>query len=352
MKLRRPFRRLLITFLAALVLPVDRLWRYPMTLQTTLTWESRLLTLAHEALDHLTAPSVATLDSSLLKRAYETCEAVTRQHSRTFYLASGLLPKEKRQAARALYAFCRVSDDIVDRSLHTGRLDELNDWRRRALAAHPAEADLVALAWADTRARFGIPIRYAEQLLDGVASDLTKSRYQTFDELAAYAYGVASTVGLMAMHIIGFSGPEAIPYAVKLGVALQLTNILRDVSEDWKNGRLYLPQEDLRRFGLTEADIASGKVTPAWRRFMRFQIERVRRLYAESWPGIALLDADGRLAIAAAADLYEAILEDIEAHDYDVFTRRAHLSAWGKLRRLPGIWLKTQALEDVTVWYE
>lgn len=323
-----------------------------MTLQTALPWEARLVNLAHEGLNALSAPATTTADAALLRRAYQACAEITRRHSRTFYLASGLLPKDKRRAARALYAFCRVSDDIVDRSLHAGRLDELEAWRRRALAAHPAESDLVALAWADTRARFGIPTRYAEQLLDGVASDLSKSRYETFDELAAYAYAVASTVGLMAMHIIGFRGPEAVPYAIKLGVALQMTNILRDVSEDWKNGRLYLPQEDLERFGLTEADIAAGKVTPTWRKFMRFQIERVRRLYAESWPGIAMLEADGRFAIAAAADLYEAILEDIEAHDYDVFSRRAHLSAWGKLRRLPGIWLKTQALEDVTIWYD
>lgn len=323
-----------------------------MTLQTTLPWEARLVDLAHEAINAFSAPPIATLDSTLLQRAYKACEEVTRQHSRTFFLASGLLPFEKRQAARALYAFCRVSDDIIDRSLHDGRLNELDDWRRRALANHPSDADLVAVAWADTRARFGIPTRYAEQLLDGVACDLTKSRYETFDELAAYAYSVASTVGLMAMHIIGFRGPEAVPYAIKLGVALQLTNILRDVGEDWQNGRLYLPQEDLQRFGLSEADIAAGQVTPRWRKFMRFQVERVRRLYAESWAGIAMLEPDGRFAIAAAADLYEAILDDIEAHDYDVFSRRAHLSAWGKLRRLPGIWLKTQALEDVTIWYD
>lgn len=323
-----------------------------MSVQTTMSWESQLLTLAHEALGQRTVSPIATLDTKLLAQAYQVCEQITRQHSRTFYLASALLPREKRLAARALYAFCRVSDDIVDRSLHDGRLDELNAWRVRALSSHPSDSDLVALAWADTRARFGIPLRYAEQLLDGVAADLTRNRYQTFEELAAYAYGVASTVGLMAMHIIGFRGPEAVRYAVKLGVALQLTNILRDVGEDWRNGRLYLPQEDLERFGLTEADIAAGKVTPTWRKFMRFQIGRVRRLYAESWPGIAMLDADGRFAIAAAADLYEAILDDIEAHDYDVFTRRAHLSAWGKLRRLPGIWIKTQTLEDVTVWYE
>jgi 15-cis-phytoene synthase len=182
-----------------------------------------------------------------------------------------------------------------------------------------------------------VPARYVEQLLDGVGRDLAQQRYQTFDELAGYAYGVASTVGLMSMHIIGYAGPQAIPYAVKLGVALQLTNILRDVGEDRRAGRLYLPAEELAAFGLTEADLAAGRVDERWRRFMRYQIRRNRRLYAEAWPGIALLNRDGRLAIRAAADLYRAILADIEAHDYDVFSRRAHVSAWGKLRRLAAI---------------
>lgn len=322
-----------------------------MTLQS-MPWESRLLRLAYEALDHLPHTAIATPDATLLRRAYAVCETITRQHSRTFTLASALLPQPKRQAARALYAFCRVSDDIVDCSPDADRLRELTSWRMRALTIHPSDADLVAVAWADTRLKFGIPARYAEQLLDGVASDLTKIRYQTFDELAAYSYSVASTVGLMAMHIIGFAGPEAIPYAIKLGIALQVTNILRDVAEDWRNGRLYLPQEDLDRFGIPSSDIAAGKATPQWRRFMRFQVERVRRLYAESWPGIAMLNGDGRFAIAAAADLYAAILDDIEARDYDVFSRRAHVGTFGILSRLPGIWLKTQALEDMTVWVD
>jgi phytoene synthase len=319
--------------------------------QNTLSWEANLLGMAHEAFEHMAAPGIATLDSNLLKQAYRACEKITRQHSRTFYLASGLLPAEKRQAVRALYAFCRVSDDIVDRSLTADPLPALNAWRSRSLSQHPSDENLVALAWADARLEFAIPVRYAEQLLDGVASDLTKCRYQTFDELAEYAYSVASTVGLMAMHIIGFSDHAAIPYAIKLGVALQMTNILRDVAEDWRNGRLYLPQEDLQRFGLTEEDIAAGKVTPQWRAFMRFQIARVRRLYAEAWPGIAMLKGDGRFAIAAAADLYEAILDDIEAHNYDTFSRRAHIGALGKFHRLPEIWFKTRALEDVTVWF-
>ena len=320
--------------------------------QSTLPWESTLIGMAHEAFDHLTTPGIATLDSNLLRKAYQACEAITRQHSRTFMLASGLLPAGKRQAVRALYAFCRVSDDIVDRSLTADPLPTLNAWRSRSLSPHPSDEDLVSLAWADTRLKYGIPVRYAEQLLDGVASDLTRCRYQSFDELAEYAYRVASTVGLMSMHIVGYSGPEAIPYAIKLGVALQVTNILRDVGEDWRNGHLYLPQEDLQAFGLTEKDIAAGVVTARWRKFMRFQIQRLRRIYAESWPGIGMLAGDGRFAIAAASGLYEAILDDIEKADYDVFSRRAHINALEKLRRLPGIWFKTQTLEEVTVWFD
>jgi phytoene synthase len=323
-----------------------------MTLEQTIPLDSRLLSLAHEALDQSPHPAIATLDSNLLAHAYHACTELTRQHSRTFMLASALLPESKRQAVRALYAFCRISDDIVDHNPESDPLGELSSWRRRALSAHPSDNDLMTVAWADTRLKFGIPALYAEQLLDGVAADLTKHRYQTFEELAAYSYRVASTVGLMSMHIIGFSGAEAIPYAIKLGIALQVTNILRDVAEDWHNGRLYLPQEDLQRFGISEADIAAGKVTPRWREFMRFQISRVRALYAESFPGISMLNADGRFSIAAAACLYEAILDDIEAHDYNVFSRRANLGIFGKLRRLPGIWLKTQAVEDVTVWFD
>lgn len=324
-----------------------------MTIQNNhLPWESNLLGLALEAFDHHSLPAIATVDSNLLGRAYRASEDLTRHNSRTFYLASGLLPADKRQAMRALYAFCRVSDDIVDRSLNADPMPALNAWRSRSLSSHPSDQDLVALAWADTRLKYAIPVSYAEQLLDGVASDLTHCRYQTFAELAEYAYRVASTVGLMAMHIVGFSGPEAIPYAIKLGVALQVTNILRDVAEDWRSGHLYLPIEDLQQFGISADDIAAGKVTPRWKKFVRFQIERVRRMYAEARPGIAMLKGDGRFAIAAAADLYEAILEDIENHDYDVFSRRAHLGAWGKLRRLPEIWLRTQTLKEVTLWYE
>ncbi|MFQ3647250.1 MAG: squalene/phytoene synthase family protein [Anaerolineae bacterium] len=309
-----------------------------MSLIRTPPWEVRLLSVAQEAFNSPPA-SHMQCDAAVLEDAYALCEQITLQHSKTFYVASALLPPAKRRAVRALYAFCRVTDDLVDQApVGTSRDAALRAWQEKVFADHPSHDEPVALAWADTRARFHIPRGYALQLIEGCARDIRQTRYETFDELAEYSYGVASTVGLMAMHIVGFAGAEAIPYAVRLGVALQITNILRDVGEDWRNGRLYLPREELREFNLSEADIAHGVVTPAWREFMRFQIERNRRLYAESIKGVALLDANGRLAITAAARLYEAILQDIEAHDYDVFSRRARISTLGKLRRLPGIW--------------
>ncbi len=302
------------------------------------TWELPLLSQALEAWQSL-APATrpVTSDRTLLDRAYAQCAQLTAYHSRSFYHASSFLPREKRRAVRALYAFCRVTDDIVDCPDCHAR-QALGTWRTVALAAEPPIDNLVAVAWADARQRYHLPQRLAEQLIDGVARDLDQTRYATFEDLAAYAYGVASTVGLMSMRIIGYRNAAAIPYAIKLGVALQLTNILRDVGEDWRAGRVYLPADELAHFGLSEDDLARGQVDERWRGFMRFQIERNRRLYAEAWPGIELLSRDGRFAIAAAGDVYRHILDDIAAHDYDVFTRRARVSTSCKLLSLFNLW--------------
>lgn len=307
-------------------------------LDTNETWEQSLLRLAHAPMENWTREIIPVpAAEAQLDRAYAYCAEITREHSHTFYIASALLPGEQRRAIRALYAFCRVSDDLIDRP--NGRaIERFQAWRRRSLMADPPQDDLVATAWAHARARFQIPQQYAQQLLDGVAADLQVSRYQTFDALASYCYGAASTVGLMSMHVIGYHSREAIPYAVKLGVALQLTNILRDVGEDWRNGRLYLPLDELAAFDLDEEAIAAHYRGYRWHAFMRFQIARARRLYAEAMPGIAMLNRRGRFAVAAAAELYEGILADIEAHDYDVFTRRAYVSNRRKVAQLPGIW--------------
>jgi phytoene synthase len=314
-------------------------------MQVQANWENQLLALAGNVSHPHTRPffSYWAGDASL-RKAYEQAEKITAQHSKSFYFASGLLPEEKRSAVRALYAFCRTVDDIVDESSDGEREAQLDYWRTVVESASFGEHDLVAAAWADTLARYHIPRHYALQLIDGVARDLCQMRYQSFEELATYCYGVASTVGLMSMYIVGFVSKEAVPYAIKLGVALQMTNILRDVSEDYSNGRLYLPREELTFYGIQEWDIANGRITDNWRQFMKFQIERTRQLYEESWAGVKMLEREGQLAIGAASVFYQGILDEIEKNDYDVFTRRASLNAFAKVSRIPSLWWKVKSL--------
>jgi len=307
-------------------------------MQVQANWENQLLSLAGNVPHPRTRPffSYWAGDASL-RKAYKHAEKITAEHSKSFHVASGLLPEEKRSAVRALYAFCRTVDDIVDEASDAKRETQLDYWRTMVETDSFADHDLVAAAWADTLTRCHIPRHYALQLIDGVARDLSQTRYQTFAELATYCYGVASTVGLMSMYIVGFSDHQAVPYAIKLGVALQMTNILRDVGEDYRNGRLYLPREELAFYGIHELDIADGRITNNWRQFMKFQIERTRQLYKESWAGIKMLEREGQPAVGAASVFYQGILDEIERNDYDVFTRRASLSTWGKVSRIPAL---------------
>lgn len=302
-------------------------------------WLDPLVKAARAALDEPGPLPTVEAGEHDLRRAWELCRSITVHHSRTFSFASRLLPGEKRRATWALYAFCRTTDDIADR----GRSDPsetLARWRTEVMDTSPSRDSLVPLAWADARRRYRIPGAYATELIDTIRQDLVKTRYASFNELARYCFGVASTVGLMTMHIVGFSGVEAIPHAIKLGVAMQLTNILRDVSEDWRLGRVYLPQDEMAQFDLSEEDIAQGRVDERWREFMTFQIERALGLYRDGWDGLRYLHRDGRFAIGAAADLYSGILCDIARHDYDVFGRRAHVPQHRRLMRMPGIWAR------------
>ena len=314
-------------------------------MQVQANWENQLLALAGNIPHPQTRPffSYWAGDASL-RQAYKQAEKITAQHSKSFYFASGMLPEEKRSAVRALYAFCRTVDDIVDEASDAEQTSQLDYWRDMVDSASFAENDLVAAAWADTLTRYHIPRHYALQLIDGVARDLFQIRYQTFDELATYCYGVASTVGLMSMYIVGFEDSDAVPYAIKLGVALQMTNILRDVGEDYRNGRLYLPREELSFYGIQESDIARANITDNWRQFMKFQIDRTRQLYAESWAGVKMLEREGQLAIGAASVFYQGILDEIEKCDYDVFTRRASLNTLAKVSRIPSLWWKVKSL--------
>lgn len=286
----------------------------------------------------------------VVRAAFEHTAILTRAHSKTFYFATALLPEQARHAIRALYAFCRATDDLVDVAGATP--EDVAQWRHLVNLPLDEQTDPNLLGWAWVRQAYGVDERYQDELIDGVALDLTKTRYTTWNELARYCYLVASTVGLLSMPIIGLAGgvtfQQAAPYAIKLGMALQLINILRDVGEDAGRGRVYLPQADLHRFGLTAEDILHGVCDERFVALMRFEMERARALFAEALPGIALLAPAARPAVGAAALLYHAILNEIERLHYRVFEHRAHTTGWQKLALLPGILLTVAGLKRPT----
>ena len=271
-----------------------------------------------------------------LEDSYQYCHAMTRRHSRSFFFSTQLLPPEKQRAIRALYAFCRTSDDLVDQATDNAAA-ALAHWVNLVHAPQAPPNHPVLLAWNDTVHRYHVSPMLVDELLAGIAMDLTVKRYETFDDLWLYCYRVASVVGLISMQIIGYY-EGAVSYAVKLGVALQLTNILRDVGEDAARGRIYLPQEDLPRFGLTDDDILAQRRDDRFRALMRYEIERAHTLYDESRPGIALLNPDGRLAIAVAGEIYRGILNKIVANDFDVYRKRAYVPTGTKLLTLWLVW--------------
>ena len=280
-----------------------------------------------------------------LDRAFGLCTEITRDHSKSFYFSTSFLPPAKRAAIRAFYAFCRTTDDMVDvlAKNDAEKRDHLDAWRRDSRLQSKDQHNPVLAAWTHTRDAYGVPQCYAEELIDGCEMDLTVKRYSTWAELERYCYCVASTVGLISMHIVGVQNDDAglfersQPPAIELGIALQLTNILRDVGEDLGRDRIYLPEEDMQRFGYTEDDLRQGVVDDRFRALMRFEIDRAQELYRRGLPSIANLKSDGRLAVGAAIMLYRDILDKIIENDFDVFGKRAHLTLGDKLRRMPRI---------------
>jgi 15-cis-phytoene synthase len=279
------------------------------------------------------------------------CARLTRRHARTFSLAGIFLPPPKRRAAFALYAFCRTADDIVDRTpapehaaAARGQLEALRRRLDDALAGAPADPLLREVAWAI--AHYDVPAGTLHALLDGVARDCTPPRYGSWPELERYCHGVASTVGEMCTHIFGVPGgpaafAAALDHARILGVAMQLTNILRDVGEDARRGRCYLPDDELSAAGLSAERILHDRAVSdgaGWRALMRFEIARARALYAAAAPGMALLAPDARRCATACAAGYAAILSRIEANGYDTIRVRAVPSAWQRARVLVDVW--------------
>lgn len=276
---------------------------------------------------------------STIEPDWQRCEDIARHHGRTFWFASRCLPRAQRQAVVATYAYCRIADDIVDTADAFGR-DEVERslvaWENQI--AHPVHP--VAQAFAVARERFGIPEEPIYELIAGVRMDLEARRFDVWEDLSSYCYHVAGTVGLMVAPILGCNSEEAMPHAADLGIAMQLTNILRDVGEDARRGRIYLPLDEIEAFGCTEPAILAGEPEPGFSALMQFQIERARRLYASAQCGIPALDAYGRFTTLVAHDLYARILNEIEANHYDVFGRRAHTSTKRKILSLPQISLR------------
>jgi phytoene synthase len=278
---------------------------------------------------------VTVLPELDLAPSYDACRQLHASHGRSYYLATRLLPAATRPSVHALYGFARVADEVVDdlRSTLTvpekaARLEELGAAVRAGDPAVP-----VAPAVHDTVVRHGIPWEHLDALLDAMRQDLTVSRYPTYDDLLGYMHGSAAVVGLALAHVFGTVVPLrlAAPYAADLGLAMQLTNFLRDVGEDLQRDRVYLPQEDLNRFGVTVDRLRAGVVDDRFRRLMRFEVDRTRRLYSSAAQGVRLLAPPARPAVEAALQLYAGILDEVERADFHVLDRRVRVAGGRRL---------------------
>jgi phytoene synthase len=261
-----------------------------------------------------------------LKASYAFCRNIARTRARNFYYSFLLLSREQRDAMCAIYAFMRYCDDISEGE--GASLEAIERWRRDLDCALQGRYGENALwpAFQDTVERYNIPREYFYEMIAGVSSDLQPKQLQSFDELYRYCYQVASVVGLTIIHIFGFESPDALALAEKCGIAFQLTNILRDVREDRENGRIYLPEEDIRRFG---ADLA--KHDERFVRLMSFEAQRARAYYDESRPLIALVDPRSRASLWALIEIYRRLLGRIERSNFDVLEKRIRVPTWEKL---------------------
>ncbi|HEY9849718.1 MAG TPA: phytoene synthase [Leptolyngbyaceae cyanobacterium] len=285
-----------------------------------------------------------------LENSYQLCRQITAKYAKTFYLGTLLMPEAKRRAIWAIYAWCRRTDELVDGPQASTTTNEtLDNWERQLESVFAGDpVDDLDVALVDTLQQFPMDIEPFREMIAGQRMDLYRSRYETFDELKLYCYRVAGTVGLMSTAVLGVDTtnctapwncdrPLYIPTeeAIALGIANQLTNILRDVGEDARRGRIYIPLEELALFNYTQEDLFQGVVDERWRELMKFQIQRARKYFTLAEKGIRILSPDARWPVWAALMLYQKILDAIERNQYDVFQQRAYVSAPRKLLYLP-----------------
>jgi len=278
-----------------------------------------------------------------IRQAYEECRRITKREARNFYYAFITLPFKKRLAIYAAYAFCRYCDDAVDEeSTLEDKLKALSTLRQKLSEAYDDKPlDNVFIALADSAKTYKIPKEYFDEVISGVEMDLTKARYSNFEELRLYCYRVASAVGLVCIHIFGFKHPRAKKHAIDLGLAMQLTNILRDVREDLKRGRIYIPQDEMSRFGYKEDDLIGGVINEPQQKLMRFQAERAREYFNSGMKLMPYLSLRSRACPAVLAQLYRGILDRIESKGYNVFEGKISLSGREKALVTATTWLKS-----------
>ena len=294
-----------------------------------------------------------------LDAAFEACRRETAEWAKTFYLGTLLLPYEKRRAIWAIYVWCRRTDELMDSPEAQARsveelADRLNRWelKTRDLFKGHVDDELDAVM-VDTLERFPQSIQPYLDMIEGQRMDLTWTRYPRFDDLRLYCYRVAGTVGLMTQGVMGLDQayssapwsdrPDTSDAAVALGIANQLTNILRDVGEDRGRGRIYLPLEDLEHFGYSEDDLMAGRINQAWKDLMAFQLSRARAWFDRSEAGVRWLSRDARWPVWTSLRLYRGILDVIERHDYDVFNKRAYVGKLNKFLDLPRSFVLAQS---------
>jgi phytoene synthase len=299
--------------------------------------------------------TVATTPSlrpqATLEESYEQCRQETALWAKTFYLGTLLMPPAKRRAIWAIYVWCRRTDELMDSPQAQALpaetlLARLDAWEERTQALFDGRAvDDLDRVMLDTMERFPQPKQAYLDMIEGQRMDVRKHRYASFAELELYCYRVAGTVGLMSQAVMGLDPaytsapwserPDPTQAAIALGIANQLTNILRDVGEDRARGRIYLPQDEMNRFGYTESDLLAGRLNDNWRALMTFQLARAREWFSRSEEGVRWLSADARWPVWASLRLYRGILDVIERQDFDVFNRRAFVPTAGKLLDLP-----------------
>lgn len=294
---------------------------------------------------------ITELSDGELRMAYSHCRVITRTYAKTFYMATRFLPYHKQRSIFAIYGLCRYLDDLVDEAedlIYQKKIsrvevfEKLESFKNKLINAYRGveNDNPILVAFADVLNRYNISIELPLTLLEGVSTDLTKNRYKKFDELYDYSYKVASVVGLMTSEVFGYSDRKALDHAIDLGIAMQLTNILRDIGEDLRRDRIYIPSEDLHRFDITEEDLFRNDLSEKFIKMMHFQIERTRNFYESAEKGIPMLNRDSRLPVMLAKENYSRILSKIEENNYQVFYQRAFLNTTEKFSILPKVILQ------------